>query len=194
MEFCQEVLITDDTLCEGDETFNIVAMMVDGGAAIPTNSPQTVTIEDDDGEHWSRGLSKIGGAEHCAYYSYSFVHSISVAQINASNSVSIPENIGTVNIPLWLMGQKAPGRECVVIATTMDDSAVSTGTKSVDCMCVWLSLSPHLLPPPFLPSPPLPFLCLLSILSFSLLPSLIFSQLYAVEQLINNNFFSRPES
>ncbi len=50
MEFCTEVLITDDLLCEGDETFNIVAVEVDEGGAMPTNSPQVVTIVDDDCE------------------------------------------------------------------------------------------------------------------------------------------------
>ncbi len=50
MEFCREVLIVDDNLCEGPETFDIVAESVPDGAAIASNSPQTITIIDDDGK------------------------------------------------------------------------------------------------------------------------------------------------
>ena len=46
---CREVLINDDTLCEGPETFDIVAEMIPGGGAQPVNSPQTITIDDNDG-------------------------------------------------------------------------------------------------------------------------------------------------
>ena len=40
---------------------------------------------------------------------------------------NIPENIGVLRIHVILLGQKAPGRQCVVTALTRDGTAVSTG-------------------------------------------------------------------
>ena len=50
-----------------------------------------------------------------------------VAEITAQVDFDIPENIEMFTINLVLLGQKAPGRQCVVTASTMDGTAVSTG-------------------------------------------------------------------
>lgn len=52
-----------------------------------------------------------------------------VAEITAQAEFDIPENIGTFSVNLVLLGQKAAGRQCIVTATTMDDTALSTGKK-----------------------------------------------------------------
>ena len=61
------------------------------------------------------------------YYSCYLVASISASDV----SFTFPENIRSILIPVLLTGQKAPGRQCMVTVTTVDGTAISTGTVNV---------------------------------------------------------------
>lgn len=49
MRFCREVIINDDSICEGPESFTLELVAVPGGGATGANTA-TCTINDNDGK------------------------------------------------------------------------------------------------------------------------------------------------
>ena len=129
--FCKNVTIIDDQLCEYDEFFTPCLNAVSTGVVFQY-STLNITIIDNDGKNRTGKPFTKNTVAYCLNASLNVTCKtlflvFVVATITGRNVYSVGESQGELSIFLTLVGQKAPGRSCVVTWSTMDGTARGTG-------------------------------------------------------------------